>query len=203
MRSTSLPSTAKDIRPHPWEIRRATLAGLLRKAGTGIRLSEHLDATDGASVFQHACRMGLEGIVAKRLDRPYRSGRSPDWVKIKNPDAPAASRVIESCDGAMTFGDLIGRLDHLEIACPKCDRLGRYSDDAPVWARLQDHRLVRPHLGRLFSRIWCNWPVAARRRRTRPAMTKKPKTPQPAPAPRCIAGRYVVFAAPLPSRSAP
>jgi bifunctional non-homologous end joining protein LigD len=39
--------------------------------------------------------MGLEGIVAKRRDRPYRSGRSPDWIKIKNPDAPAASRIVE------------------------------------------------------------------------------------------------------------
>jgi bifunctional non-homologous end joining protein LigD len=71
------------------ETRRATLAGLLRKASTGIRLSEHLDGTDGAKVFQHACRMGLEGIVAKR-NRPYRSGRCPDWLKIKDPSAPAA-----------------------------------------------------------------------------------------------------------------
>jgi ATP-dependent DNA ligase len=39
--------------------------------------------------------MGLDGIVAKRVDRPYRSGRSPDWLKIKNPDAPAASREFE------------------------------------------------------------------------------------------------------------
>jgi bifunctional non-homologous end joining protein LigD len=39
--------------------------------------------------------MGLEGIVAKRRDRPYRSGRTKDWVKVKNPAAPAASRVIE------------------------------------------------------------------------------------------------------------
>jgi bifunctional non-homologous end joining protein LigD len=39
--------------------------------------------------------MGLEGIVAKRIDRPYRSGRSPHWVKVKNPDAPAASRELE------------------------------------------------------------------------------------------------------------
>jgi bifunctional non-homologous end joining protein LigD len=85
----------EDMRPHPWETRHATLAGLLRKAGTGIRLSEHLDSTDGVTVFQHACRMGLEGIVAKRVDSRYRSGRSPDWVKIKNPNAPAASRVIE------------------------------------------------------------------------------------------------------------
>jgi bifunctional non-homologous end joining protein LigD len=85
----------EDMRPHPWATRRATLAGLLRKVGTGIRFSEHLDATDGQTVFQHACRMGLEGIAAKRIDRPYRSGRSPDWVKIKNPDAPAASREFE------------------------------------------------------------------------------------------------------------
>jgi ATP-dependent DNA ligase len=40
-------------------------------------------------------RVGLEGIVAKRRGRPYRSGRSPDWVKVKNPDAPAATRVIK------------------------------------------------------------------------------------------------------------
>ena len=69
---------------------RATLARLLRKVGGGIRLSEHIDSADGEAVFRHACVMGLEGIVAKRRDRPYRSGRSPDWVKVKNPDAPVA-----------------------------------------------------------------------------------------------------------------
>jgi ATP-dependent DNA ligase len=47
------------------------------------------------AAFRHACRMGLEGIVAKRRDKPYRSGRSPDWIKVKNPDAPAATRLIE------------------------------------------------------------------------------------------------------------
>jgi bifunctional non-homologous end joining protein LigD len=46
-------------------------------------------------MFQHTCRLALERIVAKRVDRPYRSGRSPDWLKIKNPDAPAASREFE------------------------------------------------------------------------------------------------------------
>ena len=43
-------------------------------------------------MFRHACTMGLEGIVAKRRDRPYRSGRSPDWVKVKNPEHPARAR---------------------------------------------------------------------------------------------------------------
>jgi bifunctional non-homologous end joining protein LigD len=84
----------EDLCRHPWEIRRATLTGLLRKAGPGIRLSEHLDG-DGETIFRHACALGAEGIVAKRRDRPYRSGRCADWVKIKNPAAPAATRIIE------------------------------------------------------------------------------------------------------------
>ena len=84
-----------DLRREPWEVRRETLASLLRKAGQGIRLSEHLASTDGETIFAHACAMGLEGIVAKRRDRPYRSGRSPDWIKVKNPDAPAATRLLE------------------------------------------------------------------------------------------------------------
>jgi bifunctional non-homologous end joining protein LigD len=72
------------------------LVRLLRTASAdGIRLSDHLDGQDGATVFQHACKLGLEGIVAKRRDRPYRSGRSPDWIKVKNPEAPAATRLIE------------------------------------------------------------------------------------------------------------
>jgi hypothetical protein len=44
---------------------------------------------------QHACRLGLEGIVSKRLSAPYRSGRSTDWLKIKNPNSPAMVRVRE------------------------------------------------------------------------------------------------------------
>jgi bifunctional non-homologous end joining protein LigD len=82
------------LRSHPWEIRRATLTRLLRKAHSGVRLSEHLNG-DGETIFRHACALGAEGIVAKRRDRPYQSGRCADWVKIKNPDAPAATRVIE------------------------------------------------------------------------------------------------------------
>jgi len=78
----------------PWATRRAALERVLRNAGEGIRLSEHLDG-DGPAMFHHACAMGLEGIVSKRRDRPYRSGRSPDWIKVKNPNAPAATRIID------------------------------------------------------------------------------------------------------------
>jgi bifunctional non-homologous end joining protein LigD len=84
-----------DLRRDAWDERRKVLVRLLLTAnGGGIRLSDHLDG-NGAIAFHHACRMGLEGIVAKRRDRPYRSGRSPDWVKVKNPDAPAATRIME------------------------------------------------------------------------------------------------------------
>jgi bifunctional non-homologous end joining protein LigD len=46
-------------------------------------------------VFRHACKLGLEGIVSKRKDSPYRSGRSPDWLKSKNPACAAAKREAE------------------------------------------------------------------------------------------------------------
>jgi len=67
----------ENMRREPWEIRRATLVRLLRKVGPGIRLSEHLNG-DGETIFRHACALGAEGIVAKRRDRPYRSGRA--WI---------------------------------------------------------------------------------------------------------------------------
>jgi len=67
---------------------------VLAKAGDGIRLSVNLDG-DGPAMFRAACAMGLEGIVSKRRDQPYRSGRSPDWIKLKNADAPAATRILE------------------------------------------------------------------------------------------------------------
>ena len=47
------------------------------------------------TVFRHACKPGLEGIVSKRKDSSYRSGRSPDWLKMKNADAPAVKREAE------------------------------------------------------------------------------------------------------------
>jgi bifunctional non-homologous end joining protein LigD len=43
----------------------------------------------GRSFFHHACKLGLEGIVSKRRDSPYSSGRSRRWIKSKNPNAPA------------------------------------------------------------------------------------------------------------------
>jgi bifunctional non-homologous end joining protein LigD len=83
-----------DLRRDPLEVRKATLASIVAKASPGIRFNEHIEG-DGPTVFAHACKLGLEGIVSKRLGSRYRSGRSTDWLKFKNPDAPATTRVIE------------------------------------------------------------------------------------------------------------
>jgi bifunctional non-homologous end joining protein LigD len=84
----------EDMRRDPLSVRKATLASLLARAAPGLRLNEHIEA-DGPDVFHHACMMGLEGIVSKRKDSRYRSGRSPDWLKSKNPSAPAVRREAE------------------------------------------------------------------------------------------------------------
>ena len=84
-----------DMRREPIETRKATLASLLRKGKPGVRLNEHIAHPNGAAVFHHACRLGAEGIVSKRLGSRYRSGRSPDWLKFKNPEAPAVRREAE------------------------------------------------------------------------------------------------------------
>ena len=83
-----------DLRREPHEVRKATLASVLAKAALGLRLNKHIEA-DGPTVFAHACKMGLEGIVSKRKGSPYRAGRSPDWLKMKNPAAPAVKREAE------------------------------------------------------------------------------------------------------------
>src|SRR5262245_27829484 len=83
-----------DPRRDPLKGRKETLAMILAKAESGIRFNEHLQG-DGETVFHHACKLGLEGIVSKRKDSPYRSGRSPDWLKMKNSDAPAVKREAE------------------------------------------------------------------------------------------------------------
>jgi bifunctional non-homologous end joining protein LigD len=83
-----------DLRRDPLEVRKATLASVLAKAGPGIRFNEHIEG-DGSTVFAHACKMGLEGIVSKRKELAFRSRRSPDWLKMKNPACAAMTREAE------------------------------------------------------------------------------------------------------------
>jgi bifunctional non-homologous end joining protein LigD len=80
----------------PIENRKAALARLLRAADAGVQLCEHVDGA-GEIVFAHACELGCEGIVSKRLGSRYRRGpgKCPDWIKVKNPAAPAVARELE------------------------------------------------------------------------------------------------------------
>jgi bifunctional non-homologous end joining protein LigD len=92
MRSTCS-NSAVMWRQEPLEKRKAALERLLR-AQMGVRLSEHMEG-DGSIIFEHPCKLGLEGIVSKRCDLPYRSGRVKSWIKVRNPASPAALRIVE------------------------------------------------------------------------------------------------------------
>jgi bifunctional non-homologous end joining protein LigD len=83
-----------DLRREPIEVRKSTLDSLLRTRHPGLQFNQHL-THPGDIVFHHACAMGLEGIVSKRLGSRYRSGRTTDWLKFKNPEAPAVRREKE------------------------------------------------------------------------------------------------------------
>jgi bifunctional non-homologous end joining protein LigD len=93
-RSDLLEVNGHDLRREPIEKRKALLAVLLKGQQPSLVLNEHFEE-DGAIGFREACRLGCEGIVSKRLGSPYRSGRSPHWVKVKNPKAPAVTREAE------------------------------------------------------------------------------------------------------------
>jgi bifunctional non-homologous end joining protein LigD len=81
----------QDLRDHRFLDRKAALARLLRDTEAGILLNEHV-AEDGATVFAHACRLGAEGIVSKRVDGFYRSGPCSVWIKVRNPAGVAVQR---------------------------------------------------------------------------------------------------------------
>jgi bifunctional non-homologous end joining protein LigD len=55
-------------------------------------------------LYRHACLMGLEGLVSKHRDRPYRAGPSRHWIKVKNPkvagNEPDEGRLLASCASA-------------------------------------------------------------------------------------------------------
>src|SRR5262245_52275163 len=83
-----------DIRRQPLIERKKELRWVLRNALDGIQYVEYIEG-DGAKMFKAVCKLGLEGMVSKRLTSVYKSGPSKTWIKIKNPKAPAATRVLE------------------------------------------------------------------------------------------------------------
>ncbi|OAP35323.1 ATP-dependent DNA ligase [Sinorhizobium glycinis] len=72
-----------DLRGVPLIERKRVLRQLIGDRGGAIAYVDHLDIDEGAQVYEHACMMRLEGIVSKRKDAPYRSGRQELWTKTK------------------------------------------------------------------------------------------------------------------------
>jgi bifunctional non-homologous end joining protein LigD len=83
-----------DLRRDPLQVRKATLASIVAKARPGIRFNEHIES-DGPTIFAHACKMGLEGIVSKRKDSRLPLEALADWPKMKNPGCAAVTREAE------------------------------------------------------------------------------------------------------------
>ena len=83
----------EDVRKLPLSMRKTNLARLLARRVDGIFLSDFEQGEIGPDLFWHACLMGLEGLVSKHRESPYRAGRSDRWIKVKNRAHPAFSPV--------------------------------------------------------------------------------------------------------------
>jgi bifunctional non-homologous end joining protein LigD len=83
-----------DLRREPLRGRKLALSKVLLRSLDGIQYVEHAEG-HGDRMYEAVCKLGLEGIVSKRLTSVYRSGPSRAWLKIKNPKAPAATRAID------------------------------------------------------------------------------------------------------------
>jgi bifunctional non-homologous end joining protein LigD len=84
----------EDVRRKPFAERKAILRKVLQRTRRGIQYVEHTEG-DGGEMFKAICKVGLEGIVSKKLNAPYKSGPSKAWLKIKNPKAPAATCALD------------------------------------------------------------------------------------------------------------
>jgi bifunctional non-homologous end joining protein LigD len=105
----------RDLRALPLGERRKALEKLIGKGSGAILLSEQVDA-DGEAFFATAREHGLEGIVSKRIDLPYRSGRRSDWLRIKSVQADTFVIVGYMPDGR-------GRIAHLLLAAEEDEEL--------------------------------------------------------------------------------
>ena len=83
---------ADDLRKLPLSMRKTNLARLLARRPDGIFVAPFERGEIGPDLYRAACKMGLEGLVSKRRDRPYQAGRSKHWIKVTNKKHPAINR---------------------------------------------------------------------------------------------------------------
>lgn len=86
----------EDLRALHLSMRKMNLERLLRGRPDGIFVNPFEVGEIGPDLFRAACKLGLEGLVSKRCDRPYRGGKSKDWIKVKNPEHHAFNRIREA-----------------------------------------------------------------------------------------------------------
>lgn len=134
----------RDLRQMPLIERKAALHGWLKETAPTLTYAEHLEA-GGSDVFDHACRMGLEGIVSKRADSPYRSGVQTSWLKVKciNSDTFSIVAFVEK------LGAQPRRIASLYIGRRDGDRL-LYAGKAQSGYTLQAAQRVRERLDPLI-----------------------------------------------------
>jgi bifunctional non-homologous end joining protein LigD len=148
-------------------IDRKTVLNELIKGGSGlgsVRYSDHIDAT-GDEVFRQAAQLGLEGVVSKQKDRPYRSGRSAEWLKSKcqsrqelvivgfthlKKGGPGIGALVVGCyeDGRLLYAGRVGtgfdhdtsldlrrRLEPLRVSEPLVERVPREMRGGVQWVK--------------------------------------------------------------------
>ncbi len=144
----------RDLRDLPLLERKAALEDLLQRSGEidGVRYSAHFDA-DGRTMMQHACDLGLEGVIAKLQDAAYHSGRTADWLKIKCANSQEFVVVGYKDSTAMprAIGALIlGFYEDGELRYAGRAGTGYTADVAhDLWKRLQPLRIDKPAFGKL------------------------------------------------------
>ncbi|MCA6112660.1 ATP-dependent DNA ligase [Bradyrhizobium cenepequi] len=91
-----LVADGEDIRKPPLSMQKASLAQLLARRVDGIHAAPFEEGEIGPDLFRAACEIGLEGLVSKQKERPYRAGRCDHWIKVKNRTHPSFERVKDS-----------------------------------------------------------------------------------------------------------
>jgi len=127
----------EDLRPLPLRERKRRLAALIGVGSRHLNNVEHFE-TDGGHMLTSACRLDLEGIVSKRLDSPYRSGRSNDWLKTKCEVSETLSVIGYGADGR-------GRVEALYLA--------REEEGALVYVGTVDRGISKVDLAELQQRL--------------------------------------------------
>lgn len=105
-----------------------------------LRYSAHI-AGDGATVLRHACTLGLEGVISKRIDQPYRSGRNGDWLKskcIQTDEFVIGGYLVSSVDAKAVGALALGTFERGELVY--AGRVGTgftHATARAVWKKLQ------------------------------------------------------------------